>query len=61
MNKNFLAPVLQNQVTESLVESIPKEKKMRVLQIGAMAATFVLGVGILSLIFVFGRIVTGRL
>ena len=33
---------------------------MRVLQIGAMAVTFVLGVGVLSLVFVFGRIVMGR-
>jgi hypothetical protein len=60
MIKNLLAPVLQNQGTGLLIESIPKEMKMRVLQIGAMAATFVLGVGILSLVFIFGRFVMAR-
>jgi hypothetical protein len=34
--------------------------RMRILLIGMMAATFVLGMGVLSLIFIFGRIVTEK-
>jgi hypothetical protein len=36
------------------------EEKMRILLIGMMAATFVLGMGFLSFIFLFGRIVTEK-
>ena len=33
---------------------------MRALLIGMMAVTFVLGVGVLSLVFVFGRVVMAK-
>ena len=33
---------------------------MRILLIGMMAATFVLGMGFLSFIFLFGKIVTHK-
>jgi hypothetical protein len=36
------------------------EEKMRILLIGMMAATFVLGMGFLSFIFLFGRLVTQK-
>jgi hypothetical protein len=42
--------------SRSKIKSVKGEEKMKILLIGMMAATFVLGMGFLSFVFLFGRI-----